>query len=112
MTGKLNTAKLEDKAMSRIVPKFCGEGIKLEDTIKYGVTNECVSFFNTNGAIIKNQNLMLLQIFNCIDIQQSQLEQYLTEIDMEFIWSFTRTIIIDAEDTDVVVEVCFIANRI
>ena len=86
MTDKLNTAKMEDKAMSLIVPKCCGEGIKLENTIKYRETNECVSFFNTNGAIIKNQKLMLLQIFSCTDIQQSQLEQYLTEVDMEFIW--------------------------
>ena len=40
MTDKLNIGKMENKTMSRIVPECCGEGINLENIIKYRVTNE------------------------------------------------------------------------
>ena len=90
-------AVMENQAMLRIVSEYYGEGIKLEDILKCQITNECLSLFITNRTIIKNQDLKLLQVFNSVKIQQSQLEQYVAEVEMGFIWSLS---ILFSEDSE------------
>ena len=99
-THKLNTVVMEIEAMSRVVSECWWEDIKLEDIMKYRVTNECLSLFNTNGMIIKNQKSKLLQMLNFVEIQQSQLDQYVAEVDMGFIWRLCMPSSEDREKND------------
>ena len=50
------------------------------------ITTECLSLFNTNGTLIKNQKSKLLQTFSFLQLQYEQLLNCAAIIDMGFIW--------------------------
>ena len=98
--NKLNSAVMENEAMSRLVSECCGKDIRLEEIMRNRVTTECLSLFNTNGTIIKNQKSKLLQMFNFVEIKQGQLKEYVAEVDMGFIWRLCMPTSEDREKND------------
>ena len=88
---------MENEAMSHVIAECCGKDITLTEIMEYRVTTECLSLFNTNGTLVKNQKSKLLQCLNYIPLQYEELYNCAALIDMGFIW---RLCIPSAEDRE------------
>ena len=55
ITKQMKTAAMENKAMTSVVSMCCKDkAIPLMDVMKHRITEECLSVFNCNGTLVKN----------------------------------------------------------
>ena len=94
---KCNTAQMENAAMSHVISEFCRKDITPPDILQQRVTTECLSLFNTNGTMIKNQKSKMLQSFSFVPLEWAEMRHHAAIVDMGSIW---RLCVPSAEDRE------------
>ena len=84
-----NVVKMENEAMANVITTCFDKGITLADIMQHRVTTECLSIFNTNGTIIKNQKSQLLHGLNYVAVPHELLRRNVALVDMGMIWRMT-----------------------
>eukprot|EP00112_Aurelia_sp_Birch-Aquarium-sp1_P018096 Seg4270.2 transcript_id=Seg4270.2/GoldUCD/mRNA.D3Y31 product="hypothetical protein" protein_id=Seg4270.2/GoldUCD/D3Y31 len=94
------SAAMENEAMSAVVANCCGKDVSLTTVMENRVTQECLSIFNTNGAMVKVQKSKLLEMLHFVPLSQSRLKDSLALIDMGFMWRLSTPTSEDREKGD------------
>ena len=82
--AKCKTAQMENDAMLRVIPEYCGTDVTLIDILENRVIDECLVVFNTNGTMVKTQKSKLLQSFVFAPLDFTDLQNYTAVVDMGF----------------------------
>ena len=96
---KQKTEEMQSKAFASII-KLVEEsdGIKMEDVLGHRVSDECLSIFNANGSMRKNQKSKLQEKLTMTNIPEPNA--YTSIIDMGLIWRLTTPTAEDREKAD------------
>ena len=86
--------------MSRVITKFWGKDITLSNILQHRVTAECLSLFNTNSTLIKNQKSKLLQSLSYVSLPFEEFYSYAAVVDMGFMWKLCSPSPEDREKRD------------
>ena len=70
----------------------------MEDVLHHKVSEECLSIFNVNGSMRKNQKSKLLEKLTMTSIPEPNV--YTAIIDMGLIWHLTTPTLEDREKAD------------
>ena len=71
--------------------------INFRELMEYRITSECLSVFNVNGSMRKNQKSKLMQCFD-LNPTTENVESYVAIIDMGFVWRLATP---NKEDRDI-----------
>ena len=76
---------MENEAMSQIIVLCSENNITLESIMNHRVTEECLSIYNTNGAMVKVQKSKLIESFSFTPLPYRLLLNSISLLDMGFI---------------------------
>ena len=91
---------MENSAISRVISQYCGTDITLDSILKNRVTNESLSLFNLNVTMVKTQTSKLLHTFTFVPLDNFDMQDYTTVVDMRFFWGLCIPSIEDKEKGD------------
>ena len=93
------SVEMENKAMSEVIVLCSEKNVSLVSVMEYRVTEECLSLFNTNGTMVKVQKSKLIEQLCFTPLPYDKLTNFISLIDMGFIWRLSTPSSEDREKT-------------
>ena len=100
-TAKVSkSAAMENEAMCKVVSLCCQENISLSSIMEYRITEECLTYFNMNGSLVKTQKSKMKEFLVFEPLPYEKLRSYIVLVDMGFMWRLCTPAKEDREQKD------------